>query len=196
MTENAATSPVNGEPRKLNHAELRTLFLFEALTDEQLAVLAEAGDGGAVRRLVAGSTARVSRPPASSSCSPARRALSRRVHGDEVEFVRTDQRGAYAGATRAFMGDPTAQEYINTFRAVTDAEVFQLPADTFAGADADLVPDGGAPAGRVCSWGMRNSRAVFGEQERLLALGPLSAGLTHELNNPAAAAVRATAVPA
>jgi signal transduction histidine kinase len=33
---------------------------------------------------------------------------------------------------------------------------------------------------------------VIGERERLLALGSLSAGLTHELNNPAAAAVRAT----
>jgi signal transduction histidine kinase len=31
-----------------------------------------------------------------------------------------------------------------------------------------------------------------GQRERLLALGALSAGLTHELNNPAAAAVRAT----
>jgi signal transduction histidine kinase len=33
---------------------------------------------------------------------------------------------------------------------------------------------------------------VVGERERLLALGSLSAGLTHELNNPASAAVRAT----
>ncbi|HEV2933306.1 MAG TPA: ATP-binding protein, partial [Streptosporangiaceae bacterium] len=33
----------------------------------------------------------------------------------------------------------------------------------------------------------------IGQRERLLALGSLSAGLTHELNNPAAAAVRATA---
>jgi signal transduction histidine kinase len=33
----------------------------------------------------------------------------------------------------------------------------------------------------------------MGERERLLALGSLSAGLTHELNNPAAAAVRAAA---
>jgi len=40
---------------------------------------------------------------------------------------------------------------------------------------------------------MQNSQRLVNERERLLALGSLSAGLTHELNNPAAAAVRATA---
>ena len=39
----------------------------------------------------------------------------------------------------------------------------------------------------------QNTQQVIGQRERLLALGSLSAGLTHELNNPAAAAVRATA---
>jgi signal transduction histidine kinase len=34
---------------------------------------------------------------------------------------------------------------------------------------------------------------MVGQRERLLALGKLTAGLTHELNNPAAAAARATA---
>jgi signal transduction histidine kinase len=43
-------------------------------------------------------------------------------------------------------------------------------------------------------FGIRNTQAVVGQRERLLALGSLSAGLTHELNNPAAAAVRATAL--
>ncbi len=42
-------------------------------------------------------------------------------------------------------------------------------------------------------FGIRNTQQVIGQRERLLALGSLSAGLTHELNNPAAAAVRATA---
>jgi signal transduction histidine kinase len=41
-------------------------------------------------------------------------------------------------------------------------------------------------------YGIKNSNEVIGQRERLLALGQLSAGLTHELNNPASAAVRAT----
>ena len=41
-------------------------------------------------------------------------------------------------------------------------------------------------------FGIQNAQRVIGQRERLLALGSLSAGLTHELNNPAAAAVRAT----
>jgi signal transduction histidine kinase len=40
--------------------------------------------------------------------------------------------------------------------------------------------------------GMRSSQHIIGQRQQLLALGALSAGLTHELNNPAAAAVRAT----
>src|SRR6478736_7433670 len=42
-------------------------------------------------------------------------------------------------------------------------------------------------------FGIQNVKQVVDQRERLLALGSLSAALTHELNNPAAAAVRATA---
>jgi signal transduction histidine kinase len=40
-------------------------------------------------------------------------------------------------------------------------------------------------------FGQQNAQQVIGQRERLLALGSLTAGLTHELNNPAAAAIRA-----
>jgi signal transduction histidine kinase len=42
-------------------------------------------------------------------------------------------------------------------------------------------------------FGVQNAQRLVNQRERLLALGSLSAGLIHELNNPAAAAVRATA---
>ena len=42
-------------------------------------------------------------------------------------------------------------------------------------------------------FGNKAAQQAVSQRERLLALGSLSAGLTHELNNPAAAAVRATA---
>jgi signal transduction histidine kinase len=41
-------------------------------------------------------------------------------------------------------------------------------------------------------FGIKNAQDAIGQRERLLALGSLSAGLAHELNNPAAAALRAT----
>ncbi len=41
-------------------------------------------------------------------------------------------------------------------------------------------------------FGSKSTQLAISQRERLLALGSLSAGLTHELNNPAAAAVRAT----
>ena len=40
---------------------------------------------------------------------------------------------------------------------------------------------------------MRRSQQLVGQRQQLLALGSLAAGLTHELNNPAAAAVSANA---
>ena len=42
--------------------------------------------------------------------------------------------------------------------------------------------------------GFTTRQRNIAQRERLLALGSLSAGLTHELNNPAAAAVRATSI--
>jgi signal transduction histidine kinase len=178
------------DTERLTPAELRTLFLFESLGDDQLAFLAEQGrvevrDAGT---LVYGEGER-------ATCFfvllHGTVVLSRRVHGDDVEVNRTEQPGVYGGATQAFVGDRIDQVYPNSMRAITDAELFVLPAEVFASFVRDRFPMA-VHLLEGLFFGMRSTQTIVSERERLLALGSLSAGLTHELNNPAAAAVRAT----
>ncbi|MDG4768614.1 ATP-binding protein [Solwaraspora sp. WMMD406] len=177
---------------RLDPARLRELFLFESLTEEQLAEISALGR---VQHRPSGSTVYVEGDPAECFfvLLAGSVALTRRVRGADVEVTRSDHRGAYAGATQAYAGDRMEQVYPNTMRALTDVSLFALPAQAFATAIRQWFPmamhllDGLFVA-------MRTNQTVIGERERLLALGSLTAGLTHELNNPAAAAVRATAV--
>jgi signal transduction histidine kinase len=171
--------------------KLRELFLFEALDDAQLAWLAERGR---VERREAGSLVYAEGEPATCFfvLLSGAVALSRRLHGEDIELNRTDQFGVYAGATQAYLGDRVDQVYPNSLRAVSDAEFFALPADEFATAVRTWFPMA-LHLLEGLFFGSRLSSTILGERERLVALGALSAGLTHELNNPAAAAVRATA---
>lgn len=177
---------------RLTPAQLRTLFLFEALDDAQLDWLSE---HGRVEQRAGGTLVYGEGEPATCFFVLLRGAvaLSRQVRGDDVEVSRTDQRGVYGGATQAYLGDQVEQTYRNSLRALVDADFFVLPAEDFAHALRSWFP---MPMHLLegLFFGMRDSQTIVGERERLLALGSLSAGLTHELNNPAAAAVRATSV--
>ncbi|TMM35686.1 MAG: cyclic nucleotide-binding domain-containing protein [Actinobacteria bacterium] len=173
--------------------ELKTLFLFEALTDEQLAWLA---GRGRVEEYPAGRTVFREGDPAEGFyiLLTGTLALSRKVQQDEIETARTDQRGAYMGATQAYLRDDPGLErrYLATMKAVSDCTFFVLSADDFG----HLVREWFPMAMHLLEglfFGMRNSQAVIGERQRLAALGSLASGLMHELNNPAAATVRATA---
>jgi signal transduction histidine kinase len=170
--------------------ELRALFLFEKLTDAQLDWLCRRGRA---ELIPAG--------PVYTEGDPATRfyvlldgtvVLSRRVGADDVEVGRTSQRGAYAGAWQAYLGDRVPQLYNSSLRVTELSRFFVLDADAFAQLMNEWFPmavhllDGGF-------FYRTNLQELTGQRERLLALGSLSAGLTHELNNPAAAAVRAAA---
>jgi signal transduction histidine kinase len=170
-------------------AELHSLFLFEKLTDEQTRFLCEHG------RVIALDEGPVYSEGGPASCFyvllEGTIVLSRLVGSDDVEVTRTSQRGVYAGAWRSFLGDRVPQVYDSSLRAVTPSRFFVLEADVFAGIIADWFPMALHLLEGVF-FGVQNSQQVIAQRERLLALGSLSAGLTHELNNPAAAAVRAT----
>ncbi|UQX88282.1 ATP-binding protein [Jatrophihabitans telluris] len=170
-------------------AELGSTFLFEKLTPQQLNWLCEEGS---VVDIEAGPVYRQGEP---ATCFyvllDGEIALSRKVGNDDVEVTRTSQRGVYAGAWRAFLGDQVDQNYDSSLRAVTDSRFYVLDAALFT----QLIRDWFPMALHLLEglfFGIQNTQQVIGQRERLLALGSLSAGLTHELNNPAAAAVRAT----
>jgi len=179
------------ETHRLTPDELRTLFLFEALAPEQLDWLSERGY---VESRSAGSA--VFTEGEEATCFfvllSGTMTLQRNVEGTQVEFTRTDQRGAYSGATQAFIPTPEAPRYLNTGTAVTDAEYWVIDAAEFGPQIRRWFPMAMHMVEGV-TIGYRSSQAIIGQRERLLSLGRLSAGLTHELNNPAAAAVRATA---
>ena len=118
-------------------------------------------------------------------------ALSRRVGAEDVETTRTDQRGVYAGAWSSFLPGSAGTRYNATLRAITAVRLYTLSADDFRALMTEWFPMAVHLIEGV-TFGSQNTQRIIGQRERLLALGSLSAGLTHELNDPAAASVRAT----
>lgn len=169
--------------------QLRQLFLFTDLDDEQLAWVAEHAD---VVEVAAGQDVVTEGEPAMCFhvLLSGTVAMSRLIGGDPVETTRTDQPGVYFGAVQFYLDDDSARDYPSSVRAITDAAVLALPAREFAREFARWFPMAMHLLEGMLL-GMRKSNSQVAERERLLALGKLSAGLTHELNNPAAAAGRA-----
>jgi len=174
---------------RLSPEDLRTLFLFADLTDDQLAWVAE---HAAVVEVAAGEDVVVEGEPAACFhvLLSGTITMSRMIAGDRVETGRTEQRGVYFGAVQFYLQDETARDYAMTVRAITDCAVIALPATEFAVVFARWFPMA-VHLLEGMLLGMQRGNALLSERERLLALGKLSAGLTHELNNPAAAAGRA-----
>jgi signal transduction histidine kinase len=167
--------------------ELRTLFLFEALNDEQLRTLCE---NGHIQIFEPGPVVVEGEP---ATCFyvliEGQLVMSMRSGGVDIETGRTSQRGVYCGAWSAYI--PGAESvYSASVRVTKPSRFFVLDAEAFARfMQAEFPMAVHLLEGHTV--GSQRARQIIGQREKLLALGQLSAGLTHQLNNPAAATARA-----
>jgi signal transduction histidine kinase len=184
------TDQPTGPSGRLTADQLTELFLFEALSDEQRTWLA---DRGWTETRPAGAVVLAEGEPAAEFVIllDGTITLTQRVRDDDVLIVRSSQVGSYCGATRSFMDRDKDEVYAVTVHAITDVRVFVLKAEDFAQAIQQWFPmaihllDG-------LSLGYQTIQREVGQREYLQSLSDLSDRLRHELNNPAAAAVRAT----
>ncbi len=166
--------------------ELRSLSLFDGLTDGQLAELVE------------GST-EVRVEPGVDLFREGEHAdfwwvlvdgaidLVRHIGREDTVVGRMDAPGRWAGGFRAWDEHGV---YLATGRGVTGGRVLRVPAEVLRERFNAWFP-----LGRHLIEGLyRTARSIEStarQRESLITLGKLAAGLAHEINNPAAAAARA-----
>ncbi len=171
--------------------DLGATFLFESLSQEQLRTLAGLGNQVSFE---AGETIFVEGQPAEFLwvLLAGEMELLRHVGGQRIRIATASRPGTYGGGIQAFGGSAVASGYRATANALQPSRFFRLPSSDLGRLLAEWSPvakhllDGYLQR-------LESIEATVRERERLISLGRLAAGLAHEVNNPAAAAMRATA---
>jgi signal transduction histidine kinase len=169
--------------------ELREAFLTSGLTDQQRAELVAAADEVPFRSddilFVEGEPADHFWILLDGSLE-----LSRRSATETIVLATMSTPGQWAGGLRAWGGDGGSAGYRATGRALTPGRCLRLPSEELGRLVGEWFPFGKHLITGIYQT-IRAIEATVRQRESLVALGTLAAGLAHEINNPAAAAVRA-----
>ncbi|AGY59194.1 ATP-binding protein [Gloeobacter kilaueensis] len=111
--------------------------------------------------------------------------ITKRIHGKEKILI-THGAGEFTGDLPMFVSGTATV----TARAIVPSRVLEIELAAFRQALADCSP-GAASILTAMAARAQDLETQLRHQEKLAALGKLSAGLAHELNNPAAAGRRA-----
>jgi signal transduction histidine kinase len=177
--------PESGDQR-VRTTDLRTIALFDGLSDVQLRELAAVGDE--VRCQPGQELFHEGRPADHWWVLLAGTVrLVRQVGREETVLATMGVPGQWAGGFRAW--DPTGV-YLATGRAGADSRLLRVPAAQLRARAEAWFPFGVHLIGGLVHT-VRNIESVARQREALVSLGRLAAGLAHEINNPASAATRA-----
>ena len=166
--------------------DLRPIGLFDGLTDEQLADLLASGTvvpvEPGVDLFTEGAHADFWWVLVGGALD-----LVRHVGREDVVVGRMDAPGRWAGGFRAWDEQGV---YLATGRGAAEGRVLRVPAEALRGLMDTWFPFGV----HLVSGLYRTARSIEStarQRDSLATLGRLAAGLAHEINNPASAAVRA-----